>query len=233
MKNILAAIFAIFAMFMSSVAFAQVTPEEQEWIQALSPILAEARQANIKAAIVIKSDGQPGDSPAALAYRPATKQCVFILAVRGNPLSATVQNYLPGTHGNQVSMLAIAAHEYAHCLQFATKLNLVADTSGVNGTATLESTSTAEDEGFADVYALAWFAQNRPEDFELAYRFFKTLRAEGKSSGNDRYNVKRFLVKTKDFPEIMRTTKASPVEFANNVVYGTPLQSSVVALNSN
>jgi hypothetical protein len=217
-------LFAAFAVLLvSSFSSAQnVTREENEWLKALTPIYHEATAAGIKVSIALMVDQKPGQTPAFMAFKGATKECQFVIAVRGNEAAKSLFTIARSQHERQVVMRTILAHEYSHCLQQLADEHLYAHVADVQPGGALVSHSKVEEEAAADVFALAWTARNHPGDFHMTYQFLDWLRSVGTQDDTGRYAVQAWLKKAKNMPTLMAETSRSPFEVAMELVYGQP-----------
>jgi hypothetical protein len=222
MKKLFA--FAAMLLAFGSNVFAEgLTAEETRWVQAVTPFYNEAKEAGINVSIAVATDQENGKTPVALGYRSPTKQCVFIVAVRGNVAARWLESRVKTMRGPVVARITSAAHEYGHCLQHLA----AAETGGVaNGYAGTQV--EAKEEALGDVFALAWIAKNLPEDFATAHRFLVELRSSSQVEAQEQYNILDVVLKARELPQLMAKNPDSPFDIARNVVYGTPLASARV-----
>ena len=207
----------IIALLLSStVCFAQeLTQDEKSWIAAIQPFFLEAKAANINAAVGLDHESESGTSPVAMIYRPKEQQCLFMLAAKDSYASDVLQGVMPTSEGKEVARAATAAHEYGHCVHNV----LVA--SKAPGSEALPPPGTPQAERLADVFALAWFAKNRPADFASAHKFWTQLR---KGVGNSAsHNTLKAITASKSLNDDMARNPASPMDYAMNIVLNVPL----------
>lgn len=227
MKKLFMAALMLLLSVVSNVSFAQgLTAEENEWVKAVTPFYKEAKAAGINTSIAVVTDQESGTTPAFMAFKAEKQECMFVVAVRNNRTASFLMNMAKTQRGQEVARLAIFAHEFGHCLHNLADPTLAART--VEGQP-LQSHATAKEEAMGDVFALAWIAQNRPEDFELAFRFMRDLR-KIPQLGTDRYDILDYVYKARELPEMMTKNPASPFAFAQNMVYGTPLPAPSAAV---
>lgn len=229
MKKLFAAGMLLLLSIVSNVSFAQgLTAEENEWVQAAGIFYKEAKAAGINATMAVMTDQESGRTPAFMAFKSEKKECMFVIAVRNNRAASFLMDMAKTGRGREVAKVAIFAHEYSHCLQHIADASLSARAEPGKP---LESQATAKEEAMGDVFALAWVAANRPEDFEAAFRFMRDLR-KIPQQGTDRYDILDYVYKARELPELMAKNPASPFAFAQSLVYGTPLPAATAAVAS-
>lgn len=181
--------------------------DEKAWLSALAPFVAHAKQQGIDVSVSVDSNPRAGDSPAAVDVGDG--KCHFIIAVYNNPVSQAVQRLASGEDGKELARTLVMAHEYGHCLHH------VALTKG----AQLPPVASAQGEAMADVFAVAWIAQTRPEDYMRAVDFFKALRTNAGADASYALSLKALdRCATWQFDK-----QYSPVQHAYAVVKGYSL----------
>lgn len=216
------------AMLAPALSFAHPSEDENKWVEAIRPFYSDAQAMGIKPQITIMTDQTDGATPAYTRFNAETKTCTFIVAIRNNRAADIVLAKQTTEHEKEVARMAIFAHEYGHCLKFLADVEHGKKAghedkifSAIPGE--VRSVTTNAEEGGADVYALAWFAQNRPKDFEIAFNFFQYLRTDVAFVGDaavkgSRYDVVSFLSKAKNFRELYDEKDHDPFELAMSVV---------------
>jgi len=196
-----------------------LTAEERLWVNGLAAILKDAQSVGIAARAATISDARRGQSPAFMAFLEPQRECLFVTAVRGNPMGGLLTGLGADEHERRVIVVAVWAHEYSHCLQ-----RLAGDSparAAVPGKPTRQH-ATREDEALADVFALAWMHSFSPADFDIARSFFVRLRTVV-APDTGRYAVAGFLGRAGELPGLMAASGASPYEMARHLILQAPL----------
>lgn len=149
-----------------------ITDTERQWLSAAMPVMAYARSQALPVDIVIQPQDGPGASPVALGLQDG--RCKLVFTMRGNPGLDRLAASIPEGLFTAVAE-AVIAHELAHCWR---KVHgaWASLPSGVEtrepGESDLqlarlhrEMTATRREEGFADLFGLAWTLQQRPGDY--------------------------------------------------------------------
>lgn len=166
---VLTIVTAMFAAAMSVCGRAEAAPDltadENAWIQAISIFSTDAKANGMELAVERIVNPGSGVSPVAAEFKDG--KCVIRLAVRGNPVSAKVQDLVKAPSAGAVARVASVAHEFGHCLH---------EQALERGTAGLPATHSADSEALADTYALLWMRANAPSHYQTAVMFFRKLR---------------------------------------------------------
>lgn len=227
--------FITLAMLAPVLAYGQSTEEENKWTESIRPFYSDAISIGLKPVINVMIDQTDGHTPAFTRFNAETKTCTFVVAIRNNRATEVVLANQKTEKEKEIARTAIFAHEYGHCLKFLN--DYTAKKTDKDGdqfyslvkTGEIHSETSREEEGAADVYALAWFAQNRPKDFEVAYNFLQYLRTNPELTGNsegenkqDRYNVMEYILKAKNLVEVYDEKDVNPFLLAMNIVENRP-----------
>jgi phage major head subunit gpT-like protein len=170
---------AVVALALSTTAAAQVTPDEQRWIDAFQPVWRAGKSAGISSTVAVISDARKGSSPVAARWIADKAQCQLVLQVRGNPFSKQI---IAGVAQQDVPAVleAIMAHEFAHCMQ---------------GRADVRYDSEVDYEAQADLFALVWTQQRNPQHLSAVFEFFLRLRGID-HDGSGSHNTRAVLART-------------------------------------
>lgn len=159
---------------------AALTADETRWLQATAPVRAYAQEQGLPLDIVVQPQDADGLAPLALAYIDG--RCKLVFSMRGNP---AVQEALEGLD-EAFAGLAIetmAAHELGHCWRYRqgdwhvwpSGFSMPAGEGGaISGRAGMAA--TRREEGFADLVALAYVQQRRPDDYRAVQRWLAVVR---------------------------------------------------------
>jgi hypothetical protein len=214
MQKFLALLMAACASF--SALADDVTLDEKGWIKAVQPYYVEAKAANIDSIVGLIADPQSGDSPVSMMFKQREQQCVFLVASRKNFASQYLQDLMNTSGGREVARAAAVAHEYGHCIH---NIRLAQKWPGSEA---LPPAKNPVSESIADVFALAWFAKNRPEDFEQALQFMRRLR-DMRGQGKLYEDAYAFVNKAANLRELMAARPADPFDYAVHIVMKLPL----------
>lgn len=212
-------------------SFAEVSVEEKMWVESIRPFYSESKISGIKLSISIAVDQVPGNTPAFTIWNDITEECRLVVAVRNNPSAQIIMAIGRNEREREIGRIAIYAHEYGHCLQNIAKINSKKNSDG-EGKGNYLNVHSRFDEAVSDVFALAWIAKNRPEDFKIALRFFDELRTKVYVNDyNERYEVQIFLDKAKDLQKEMSLNNSSPIEVALRLVFDNFKDNNIVAIS--
>ena len=167
-------------------AAAELTPLEQRWLGAASPVLDYSRSLKLPIDIVVQPQAGPNDVPLAMGF--AGGRCKLVLSLRGNP---DAERQLEGVPAAQQGELieAMAAHEIGHCWRYAQGAWHALPAGFVEvGEETADDPSllaaskamreTRREEGYADLVALAWTQARHPGDYARIYAWLEKLRQD-------------------------------------------------------
>ena len=181
MKNTLKLMSAMLLAFAFSMVHAQsnneLTPEENEYIEALTPLAEIAQEQGFKVRVAVVATKSSHLSRVFMTYKDG--QCVFGINVRKNtagldPLS------VKGGFDRKLMLRAVLAHEMGHCYHAALSAReLSADAFSIASA----QEDKHEGELRADLFALAWTAVYHPEDFSQTMAYFKAIRNLGTQQG--------------------------------------------------
>lgn len=189
---------AILGFLLSPQANAQkLTAEEKAWIAAVQPFAAHAASIGVPVAIGVATEAGDNASPAGMSYNDGV--CTFIIAARGNRTARTLTALAASP---EQARLFVVAHEYGHCMHNA----------AVAGGAKLPPVASQIAEAMADVFAVAWVAQNCPDAMQASLEFFRKLRTMD-ASGDYAKSLKALDV----IAATRIDSSASPLEYANHI----------------
>ncbi len=153
---------ALISILISQSAFAQdITPGEQEWINTLKTVVSKEAEPSLKPKVLLFKDPQVKQtSVLEVSYKEDI--CTFYLYARENSTDSLIQK-LGATP--EISRLAVAAHEYGHCVHRAKKLPQ-----------SLYRVGNEWPEALADAYAIVWVHTFYPEYYKDVVKFFWKLR---------------------------------------------------------
>ncbi len=159
---------------------------ERAWLSAAAPVLVHARAQRLPLDIVVQPRARRGDAPVALGY--VDGRCKLVLSLRGNPdAEALLAHVAPA----QADLLreAMAAHEVGHCWRYVQREWHTLPSGLIDTGAGIEPAEpplpalgamrrTRREEGYADLYALAWTAARHPHDYAWVHAWFWSVRDE-------------------------------------------------------
>lgn len=159
-------LFSVLALASVAAAHAaDLTPLEVRWLQAISPVVSQARQAlELPLDIVVQPQDTPGMAPLSLGF--VDGRCKLVLSMRGNPEAQRQIDALePALQGPALELMA--AHELGHCRRYldgawhGVPAGFVAakapDGLGPDlQRAWLDMRSTRREEAYGDLVGLAW-----------------------------------------------------------------------------
>lgn len=174
-----------------------LTDLENRWINAAVPVLDYAESQGLPIDIIVQPETPKGAVPLAMGFDSG--RCKLVLTLRGN---ADAEASLKGLNDEQQALAieAMAAHEIAHCWRRAS-----GDWNTVpHGFVTSETSSarqqmeqTRREEGFADVFGLAWMQQKHPEKYGEMHAWFTQVRAEPSVPGGH-HDTRNWVELTQD-----------------------------------
>lgn len=145
-----------------------ITTTEQQWLTAAMPVVAYARSQALPVDIVIQPQAGAGLSPVAMGLQDG--RCKLVFTMRGNPAMDHLAASIPAGLFTAVAE-AVIAHEIAHCWRRVhgawARLpgDIEARDSGETDLQRREMHATRREEGFADLFGLAWTLQRRPQHY--------------------------------------------------------------------
>lgn len=152
---------------------AGLTPLEQRWVDGMSPVILEARNAGMPLDVAIRPQASADDAPVGLGF--VNERCKLVLSLRGNPEGDAVLSRIP--QGLEKPALELmAAHELGHCRRYldGAWFGLPAGFSPGQVPAGLSADlqeayrsmkSTRREEGYGDLVALAWTRQHHADQY--------------------------------------------------------------------
>lgn len=164
---------AAMAVLPAAAHAAGLTAEETRWIAGMAPVLQQAKTGGMPIDIVVQPQDAPEAAPLALGFKDG--RCKLVLSLRGNPEGeATLARVPAGLVDSALELMA--AHELGHCRRYLDGVwfNLPAGFSagqvpeGVSPDlrqAYLSMKSTRREEGYGDLVALSWTAQQHPDQY--------------------------------------------------------------------
>lgn len=198
-------ILAIVLMLFASLVHAdEYQPYEVELVAASNVIVETAKKDGATIDVVSISKYDPMHSQVFMYVDVAKygKVCNLVLNIESRASTDQILGrFMSSKEFREAAILASWLHEYGNCLRL-TKRNFV----------WFEDTGDSREEGFADVYALAWIHQNKPEYFDNAARFFVNLRRQVSS-----VYYSELWAKKKD---LIASSSGTPFEIATKIVFG-------------
>jgi hypothetical protein len=196
---------------------ARFTESESKWLTASAPVVMYARQQLLPIDIIIQPQNSPGHAPMSMAF--LNGRCKLVLSMRGNPSADEVVESIAPELFEAVAQ-AIAAHEVAHCWRFTHGANStmaagfidhVGTEIGKKGfSQTMQSVEDSRaEEGFADLFGLAWTKTKHPEQYAQVHNWFTYKREYQRVPGG--HHDTRIWVKLAKDPAIFKTA-ATPFE---------------------
>lgn len=175
-----------------------------EWVEGVkvASVVAETNKVPFK--FFVTKDERAGYGP---AFTFADKEdhgknCVVVLNVGSRATTDTYLGRFASTKSSrEIAIQTIWLHEFAHCIRLAERDYV-----------SFGDRSDSTEEGFADVFALAWTFQNEPDKFSTAASYLTFLRRVG---GDVRYSDKWIADK-----ELITSSVGTPYEIANKIVFG-------------
>ncbi len=166
-----------------------LTALEKQWIEAAGPVLDYADALKVPLDIIVQP--QPGDVPLAMGFDQG--RCKLVLSLRANPnAQATLASIDPSQRN--VAIETMAAHELAHCLrrvngEWHTAPVGIAPASGASQDAEVSALrrkleQTRREEGFADVFGLAWTLQHHPQLYPRIHAWIERVRSQDSRPGD-------------------------------------------------
>ena len=174
LRAILITFVAMLIGFAAADTFADpgLTPLEQRWVDAMAPVIADAKQDGLPLDIVVQPQDEPQAAPLALGF--VDGHCKLVLTMRGNPNAAATLDALPPAL-QQPALELMAAHEIGHCRRYldgawhAVPARFRAEPpSGLSDslrTAYDEMCATRREEAYGDLAGLAWTSRHHPQDY--------------------------------------------------------------------
>ncbi len=156
-----------------------LTEVERRWIDAAGPVLAAARRDGLPIDVVVQPQPNAGEPVLALAWIGG--RCKLVATMRGPdgaPLPAAEVDPSPPP----LRVRVMVAHEVGHCWR-----HVRGDWGGspsafapaTDPRAKRDATAAARlEEGFADLYALAWIAAHEPDRYRAVHGWLAGERAE-------------------------------------------------------
>lgn len=164
-------------------ADASLTELETRWLNAADPVLTYAEKQGLPIDIVVQPQSRPGDVPLAMGFQDG--RCKLVMSFRGN---SDVESILKGVQPAQVdtTIEAMIAHEVAHCWRHTQgawhSLPAGFISQGTDAGRAMEE--TRQEEGFADLVALAWTQDRHPERYAQVYAWLQQVRGHETTPGS-------------------------------------------------
>jgi hypothetical protein len=161
-----------------------LTGVERHWLDAAAPVLADARASGLPLDVVVQPQPNAGEPPLALAW--VGGRCKLVATMRGPggaPLPPPDLDPAPAP----LHVRAMVAHETGHCWRHVRG----AWGRSPSGFAPAAAPRSPDDtiaaarleEGFADLYALAWIAAHEPGAYAAVHAWLSAERAEPAHEG--------------------------------------------------
>lgn len=169
-------------------ANSSLTELEKRWLNAAGPVLDYADALNLPLDIIVQP--QPGDVPLAMGFDHG--RCKLVLSLRHNPKAEAILATLDPAQ-RHVAIEIMAAHELAHCLRRVSEWQTnPAGFTAASGTRPDEQhpalrekiEQTRREEGFADLFGLAWTLQHHPTLYSRIHGWIGHVREQDSSPGD-------------------------------------------------
>jgi hypothetical protein len=175
-----------------------VMPGEQEWLDTIATVAGKKAEPSFRVKVMVFTEPASDISVLSAVYKEGV--CTLYLSARENAVDTLVQNF---GKTREIARLAIAAHEYGHCVHRAAKLR------GIS-----LRTANRWPEALADAYALAWTHTFYPEYYEDVVKFFWTLRKKD-SAGKHAAGLK--VVANANSGTLQGTLQEKAIYLLNNI----------------
>jgi hypothetical protein len=161
-----------------------LTEVERRWLDAAGPVLAAARGDGLPIDVVVQPQPNAGEPVLALAWIGG--RCKLVATMRGpggEPLPAAEVDPSPPP----LRVRAMVAHEVGHCWRhvrgdWGGSPSGFAPAAGPRAERDAIAAARLE-EGFADLYALAWIAAHEPDRYRAVHGWLTGERAEPAHEG--------------------------------------------------
>jgi hypothetical protein len=172
----------------------RLTEAEARWLSAAAPVVMYAREQLLPLDIIVQPQELSNYAPISMAF--LNGRCKLVLSLRGNPASDETLEHISATEFTAVAQ-AVTAHEVAHCWRFtqgAASGDRAAfldhqslHTDKQHGlTKNLEHVrKSRSEEGFADLFGLAWTQMKHPAHYAQVHAWFTRQRANRHSVGSE------------------------------------------------
>jgi hypothetical protein len=180
---------------MSTAAWADsaLTPMESRWLSAAAPVVIFAREQLLPVDIIIAPQGLQGHSPVAMAF--LNGRCKLVLSLRAQATAQDTLERIPENLFNAVAQ-AITAHEVAHCWRVSHGDTQQTQASFFDRQSTqIDLSSFAKnmqsidmsrnEEGFADLFGLAWTQMKNPAQYAQVHDWFTQQRSHRHVAGGE------------------------------------------------
>jgi hypothetical protein len=171
----------------SSVAWADatLTPTESKWLSAAAPVVVYAREQLLPVDIIIAPQGMQGHSPVAMAF--LNGRCKLVMSLRSQGTAEDTLERIPDKLFNAVAQ-AITAHEVAHCWRVSRNETSQSQAGFFDFQSTKINTNnfaknmqsmdmSRNEEGFADLFGLAWTQMRNPTQYAQVHEWFTQQRS--------------------------------------------------------
>jgi hypothetical protein len=171
----------------------RLTDAEARWLSAAAPVVMYAREQLLPLDIVVQPQAQSSYAPISMAF--LNGRCQLVLSLRSNFAADAPLEQVSADAFTAVAQ-AVTAHEVAHCWRFthgATSTNQAAflnrktlhtdhDSMSPNVEQVRKSRS---EEGFADLFGLAWTQMKHPQHYAKVHAWFTQQRGNKHSAGSE------------------------------------------------
>ncbi len=191
---------------------ARFTENESRWLAASAPVVIYARQQLLPIDIIIQPQNAPDHAPISMAF--LNGRCKLVLSMRDNPWADQIVESIEPELFEALAQ-AITAHEVAHCWRFTqgVESSLAAGFIDLKKPAFSHTLQSAEEsrteEGFADLFGLAWTQARHPEKYTQVHRWFTHKREHQRIPGGE--HDTRIWVKLAKDPAIFKAA-STPFE---------------------
>lgn len=168
-------LFSLACLAGSAVCSQTLTAEEQRFAVATRPFYDAAREAGKTLHIQVLVDQSKVGSPVYVDMKGG--ECYMRIATRENENHRILMGMQTDENAREAARRVMVAHEYAHCLM------------GWEG---IEMTGQKA-EAVADLFSLAWIANNDPRRYRAAYAFVQKVRCEIRGKKDEDHNTCRWI----------------------------------------
>lgn len=170
---------------------AELTATEMKWLRAGWPVLEYAESQQLPIDIVVQPEAKADDLPIAMGVGEG--RCQLVISMRGNPnAEATLNDVAPDNITFVIE--AMMAHEVAHCWRymhgvwhtlpagFVERPGVIYQDSKITQLRQ-QMRDTRREEGFADLFGLAWILKAHPEHYSQVHSWFEKIRKDQPVAG--------------------------------------------------
>lgn len=176
---------ALLTLFSASAwSQAGLTERESRWLAAVTPVVKFAREQLLPVDVMVQPQNAPGEAPLAMVF--LNGRCKLVMSLRGNPSADAAISSIPPASFEAVAE-AIGAHEVAHCWRHAQGVRRALPAGFIDNRSIAlgerpfaqrahSIDESRQEEGFADLVALAWTKARHPEHYASVHEWFVKTR---------------------------------------------------------